>query len=123
MATFQAITTNDENYNPENEYTCFLLMVDGEEVGFANLEVGEYEAYLQDVAIFSKYKGKGFFTKFINELFTAMKTIDTIYCDHRNEESNPIFEKWAGCELGFDESVKIQKDLFDEEADFTVTLA
>lgn len=88
-----AVLTQELDYNPEAEYTCyFLLMIDGIEVGFANLEVGEYEAYLQDVAIFPKYKGKGYFTTLMKELFVAMGSVDTIYCNHRNDESNPIFQ-------------------------------
>lgn len=117
MAVAVAVLTQELDYNPEAEYTCYLLMIDGIEVGFANLEVGEYEAYLQDVCVFPKHKGKGYFTTFIKELFIAMESVDTIYCNHRNDESNPIFEKWASRQLGYDEEVAI---CWDGEKNFEV---
>ena len=118
MASLTIQRTDSECYNPNNEYTCILLLVDGQEAGFINLDIQGDEAQIAGVAIFKNHKGKGYYRQFLTAVLSELKLFQLV-STQRNENSNPCYEKWCGQNLNEDQVVNIRLN-FDDELEFVV---
>ena len=118
MANVTIQRTNSECYNPNNEYTCIMLLIDEQEAGFINLDIQGDEAQIAGVAIFKPFKGKSYYRQFLTAVLTKFKLFQLV-STQRNENSNPCYEKWCGQNLDEDQVVNIRLT-FDDELEFDV---
>ena len=95
-----------------------MLLIDGKEAGFINLDIQGDEAQIAGVAIFKTYKGKGFYRQFLTAVLIELKLFQLV-STQRNENSNPCYEKWCEQNLDEDQVVNIRLN-FDDELEFVV---
>lgn len=118
MANLTIQRTNSECYNPNNEYTCIMLLIDEQEAGFLNLEIQGDEATIIGVEIFKNFRGQGYYRPFLAAVLSELELFQLV-STHRNNNSNPCYEKWCGQNLDEDQVVNIRLT-FDDELEFDV---
>jgi GNAT superfamily N-acetyltransferase len=62
---------------------------------------------IEYVEIFKEYQGKGFYKMLLKAAFELNSSLDMLLSKDRNEDSNPIYQKWLGFEFGFRRHVTI----------------
>jgi len=91
-------TWNDEDYKVE-------MTIDDNEAGF--IEVSDDR--IQKVFIEKEYRGLGLYTQLLICALN-MSGIDSLRSCDRNDNSNPIWEKWIGEELDYTDNCYVCLD-------------
>lgn len=119
MKTINVVIDHNNTWNQDDSITSLLLIINGEEAGYLNLNVIGETAEIDGVEIFPKFQKKGYYKPFLKKAMELLGLGELISL-HRNDDSNPCYCKWVGDEeLGYDSPVSIEIDIDTEELCFS----
>ena len=110
---------HNNTWNQDDSITSLLLVVEGEEAGYLNLNILWETAEIEGVEIFPKFQKKGYYKAFLKLAIQELNLMELISL-HRNDDSNPCYAKWLGNdELGYNDAISISIDIDTEELCFS----